>query len=775
MTNLTWVGATFERGDGYDKARGLAVYGTDVTLPRMLHAKMLRSSLPHARVLHVDTDRAKRLPGVKAVVTGRDHPDSQWGMMLADQSIYAVDRVRYVGEAVAGVAAIDEDTAQEALELIQVEYEELPALFDPADAMAPGAPLLHPNLDKYECNRKLFSPVPETNICNHFRLRRGDVEEGFRQSDLIFEDSYEIPMVQHCPLEPHACVAQLSPQGKLTVWSNTQGPFLTREQIAKGLRLYQSDVRVVCTYVGGAFGGKISGIVEILAGALALRSDNRPVRLEMTREEEFVSTFVRQPVKGTYKTGVQRNGDFLARKVRLVWDAGAYGDYEILVSRNAGYASAGPYRIPHVWIDSYCVYTNKSVGGAYRGFGVPETCFGYEGQLDRIAREIGMDPVDLRLRNGVETGDLTPTGQRLEGVGLKECVRRAAVAMGEQGGVALSSGKRRGRGFACMSKFTVTGARVQSAIKINEDGSAVLLTSAVEHGQGAHTVLRQIAGEALGLDPRCISVGHPDTSMTPYGWETSASKTTFFDGNAVRRAAEDAKHQLFQAASVVLEAAPEDLETKDGRIFPRGISDRSLSFADVAMGVFGPDGRVVGGPILGRGHFTPVDGTLLDLETGQGRKPAVFWMFAAQGAQVEVDEETGEVRILKLTAAHDVGKAINYNGCIGQVEGALGQGLGTALFEEMRVESGVVLNPNLMEYKIPCALDMPPLVPMVVEEAHPEGPYGAKGVGEPGLAPTAAAVANAIYDAIGVQVKTIPFTPERVLHAMNSAKDQAAG
>ncbi|MBI2880487.1 MAG: xanthine dehydrogenase family protein [Candidatus Tectomicrobia bacterium] len=765
MTERTWVGASYERGDGYDKARGLAVYGTDVALPGMLHAKVLRSPLPHARILHVDVDRARRLRGVKAVVAGRDLPDSHWGMMLADQPVYAVDRVRYVGEAVAGVAAADEDAAQEALDLIRVEYEELPPLFDPEEAMAPGAPLLHPDLEHYACNRKFFFPVPGTNICNYFRLRRGDVEEGFRSSDLVFEDTFEIPMVQHCPLEPHACVAHLSPQGKLTIWSNTQGAYLTREQVARGLKLPQSDVRIVCTYVGGAFGGKISGVVEVLAGALALRTDHRPVRLGLTREEEFVSTFVRQPAKVTYKTGVRRNGDFLARQVRLLWDTGAYGDYEVLVCRNAGYSSAGPYRIPHVRIDSYCVYTNKPVAGAYRGFGVPETCFGYEGQLDRIAREIGMDPVELRLRNGVETGDLTPTGQTLEAVGLKECLRRAAEALGGKRG-APSPGKRRGRGVAWMSKFTVTGAHVQSVIKTNEDGSAVLLTSAVEHGQGAHTVLRQIAGEALGLDPRLISVGHPDTAMTPYGWETSASKTTFFDGNAVRRAAEDAKRQLFQAAAVVLEAAPEDLEARDGRIFPRSAPERSVPFNEVSMGAVGPDGRVVGGPVLGRGHYTPVDGTLLDPETGQGRKPAVFWMFAAQGAEVEVDEETGAVRVLKLTAAHDVGKAINPDGCTGQIEGALGQGLGIALFEEMPLERGVVLNPNLLDYKIPCPLDMPPLVPMIVEEPHPEGPYGAKGVGEPGLAPTAAAIANAVYDAIGVQIKTHPFTPERVLQAL---------
>ncbi|MEE8110887.1 MAG: molybdopterin cofactor-binding domain-containing protein, partial [bacterium] len=360
------------------------------------------------------------------------------------------------------------------------------------------------------------------------------------------------------------------------------------------------------------------------------------------------------------------------------------------------------------------------------------------------------------------------TGETASAVGLKECVRRAAESL-EKERKPTASGKRCGWGIACMWKFSVPTAHVMSTIKINADGSAILNTSAVEHGQGAHTILRQIAAEALGLDPSLISVSQQDTSTSPYGWETSSSKTTFFDGNAIRLAAEDAKAHLFRAAAVLLEADPEDLETADGRIFPRGAPDRFVTFSDVAMGVFKPDGGFVGGPVLGRGHYSPLPASPTSEESGMGRKPASFWMYAAQGAEVEVDVETGEVHLLKLTAAHDVGKAINPNGCTGQIEGALAQGLGTALFEEMHLEEGQVLNPTFMDYKIPCAVDMPSLVPMLVEEHHPEGPYGAKGVGEPGLAPTAAAIANAIYDAIGVQIKSLPITPERILEAIRES------
>ena len=761
----TRIGAAYERDDGNEKATGLALYGPDVVAPRMIYAKILRSPHPHAKILHLNADRAKRVHGVRAVVSGSDFPNARWGTRLEDRPIYAVDRVRFVGEPVAGVAAVDEDTAQEALSLIQVEYEELPAVFDMEKSAAPEASLIHPDLGNYKHQSRIFNPIPGTNICNRFEFSLGDIDEGFQRSDFVYEDTYHVPMVQHCPMEPHACIARFSPKGQLIIWTTTQGLYLTREQVAQAVGLPHNDVRVVCTCVGGAFGGKISAVVETLAGALALNSNHLPVRLELTREEEFVGTFVRQPFRATYKTGVMKNGDLVAREVRSLWDTGAYGEYEIAVSRYAGFCSGGPYRIPNVRVESTCVYTNNPVAGAFRGFGVPETCFGYEAQFDRIARDLGVDPIELRLRNGLEDGDLSTTGETVHAVGLKECIRKATEPL-DRKGRGTSSAKRRGWGIACMWKFSVPTAHVVSTIEINADGSAVLNTAAVEHGQGAHTILRQIAAEALGLDAGLISVSPQDTSTSPYGWETSSSKTTFFDGNSILLAAQDAKAQLFRAAAVLLEAAPEDLDTKNGRIFPRGSPDRSVGFGDVAMGVFKPDGGFVGGPVLGRGHYTPLPASPASGEAGMGRKSASFWMYAAQGAEVEVDEETGEVRLLKLTAAHDVGKAMNPNGCEGQIEGALGQGLGTALHEEMRLEQGVVLNPTFMDYKIPCMLDVPSLFPRIVEEQHPEGPYGAKGVGEPGLAPTAPAIANAVYDAIGVQINALPLTPERVLEAI---------
>ncbi|MFQ5691945.1 MAG: xanthine dehydrogenase family protein molybdopterin-binding subunit, partial [Nitrospinota bacterium] len=498
--DLKFVGHRTERADTLEKATGRAVFGTDIYFPGLLSGKVLRSPRPHALIKKIDTSRAKRLPGVRAVVTGADFPDSYWGSYLKDQTIYATDRVRYVGQPIAAVAAVDDSTAQEAVERIDVEYEDLPAVFDVEEAIREDAPLIHPDLGNYFIAEAFFRSVPGTNIPNHFRLRHGDVDKGFSESDEVFEDRYEVPMIQHCPMEPHASVAQADFSGKVTIWSSTQGPYLTRGQVANALGLPMNKVRIVGTYCGGAFGGKISACNEVISGSLAVHTGGNPVRLVFTREEEFVAGFVRQRVVGYYKTGVKRDGRFVARQIRLLWDTGAFGDYEISVARSAGYAASGPYQIPNVHIDSYAVYTNKPVAGAFRGFGVPETCFCYEQQLERIARELGLDPMEVREKNLVREGSVTPTGQPLRAVGLKECLDKARDALGwaPRENPKDRPNIRRGRGVACMYKFTVHQISVMANLKMNEDGSLLLQTAAVEHGQGAHTILRQNAAEELG-------------------------------------------------------------------------------------------------------------------------------------------------------------------------------------------------------------------------------------------------------------------------------------
>lgn len=777
MTRVGRVGTNLPRGDGGKKGTGAAQYVTDFYPEGCLHARVLRSARPHARIRSVRTEKARRVRGVEAIVTGRDYPNSYWGTYLFDQTPFAVDKVRCVGEPVAALAGGDGDAVEEAAGLIEVDYEDLPAVFDAREAMSPGAPLVHEDLGAYRRVPRHVMPIAGTNVCNHFKLRKGSSEEGFRNSDLVFEDAYRVPMVQHCPMEPHACVALFETRGRLTLWTSTQGPHLARDQVAGALGLSPPQVRVLAPYCGGGFGGKISACAEVLCAAVALKVPDRPVRLVFDREEEFAATFVRQELIAEYRTGVKKDGTLMAREVKLIWDTGAFGDYEVSVSRSAGYNSPGPYRIPHVKVDSYCVYTNKPKAGAFRGFGAAEVCFCYEQQLDRIAKELGIDPLKIRRKNIVREGDESPTGQVLVGVGLEECLRRVGEDLGPIGGASgdPKGRRRRARGIACMMKSTVSQVRADAEIEVRDDGSVLLKTSAVEHGQGAHTILGQIAAEELGCDPSAVVVDSVDTGSSPYSSPTSASKTTFFDGNAVRRAASDARRRILDTAAQVLEANPEDLVVRDGEVFLPGTPQRKIPIAHLKRA---SSGGADEGPFVGKASYTVEGATPLDPETGQGARPAAFFMYAAQGAEVEVDLETGAVEVLRLVAAHDVGRAVNPKGCEGQIEGALTQGLGTALFEELKCEGGVLVNANLGDYKIPCALDVPRLTPGLVEVPIPDGPWGAKGVGEPGLVPTAAAIGNAIFAATGLQMKTLPFAPEKVLEALGprgKARPPASG
>ena len=757
--DVPYIGENVVREDGREKSTGSAQYATDVRLEDALTVKILRSPRPHARIRSLDVEAAQQVGGVEVVVTGQDYPDIFWGTFLRDQNIFAVDKVRFAGQPVAAVAGGDPDALTEALERIAIDYEDLPAVFDSHEAMEPGAPILHERLGDYQRNEAFIFPKPGTNICNHFRLHKGDVEKGFRKADILFEDAYEVPMVQHCPMEPHTCTALYEPCGRLNLWASTQGPHLVRRQVAEALGFELSRVRVMAPYCGGGFGGKISAIAELLASAVALKLPGRPVQLIFEREEEFGSSFVRQAFLCEYRTGVLKDGTLVARQVKLIWDAGAFGDYEASVCRTAGSNAAGPYRIPNVQIDSYCVYTNKPVAGAFRGFGVSEVCFGYEQQLDRIALEIGIDPLEIRLRNGFQEGNEHAMGQSLAGVGLAECLKKVREALGPLEPLPSADGGKtlRGRGIACMSKTTAGAAFADAEIEIQRDGSILLRTSAVEHGQGSHTILRQMAAAEMGCELSSVAVASIDTDFSPPTSQTSASKTTFFDGNAVRLAAADARRRILDKAAEALEADPADLSVEKGRIFSKGTPERGISIAEIAQGAE---------TIRGRGSFRLEDATGMDPETGQGKRPAAYLMFAAQGAEVEVDVETGRFKVLRLVAAHDVGQAIHGQACEGQIEGALVQGLGTAMFEELQCEQGVLTNGNLGDYKIPCALDTPPLVPIIVEEPVPDGPWGAKGIGEPGLVPTAPAIGNALFAALGRPIKSLPFTPDKILSAL---------
>ena len=596
MSELAYVGQRVVRVDAAEKVTGRAVYGVDLKLPGMLHAKILRSSVPHARIVRIDTTKAERLRGVRAVVTGKDAPYTHNASIIKDWPFFAQEKVRHVGEAVAAVAAVDDETADEALELIEVEYDELPAVFDAEEAMKPAAPLVHERMADYP-RAAAFNPVPGTNICNYFKLRRGDVERAFAGAAVVVEERYTTAMMQHCPMEVHVAVGQRGTDGRLTVWTSAQSPYWTRFELATALGIPMSDIRVIIPYVGGGFGAKHAVKVEQYVIALAMKTGNRPVRLALTRAEEFGASLVRQPTIIDIKTGAARDGQVLARQIKILWNTGAYADLSPAVSRNAGFAAAGPYVIPNVWIDSYCIYTNQPVSGAFRGFGVPEVTWAGESQLDVVAQKLGIDPLELRLQNAVEEGSESVLGEVLHSVGVKECLRRAADAVGWR--EPKTAG--RGRGIACMHKSTGTPTSSAGFVKLNEDGTVSLLSGAVEMGQGSATVLAQIVAEDLGVKPEHIRVVAPDTDVTPYERSSTSSRTTFHAGNALLAAAGDAKRQILEIASDLLEAAPEDLELHDERVWVKGVPDRSVPLSKLWQAGMYSRGQY---PILGRGAYS---------------------------------------------------------------------------------------------------------------------------------------------------------------------------
>jgi carbon-monoxide dehydrogenase large subunit len=761
------VGRSITRVDAVEKLTGRWVYGADYRLPGMLYGKVLRSPYPHARILNIDISQARRVPGVRAVITGKDAPYVH-GSAIKDEPFLAQGKVRYAGEAVAAVAATSEESAEEAVELIQVEYEELPALFDPLVAMRPGTILIHEALGSYEYE-PIFSPCPGTNIANHAKIRRGDLDQGFRESDEVFEDVFTTQYVQHAPLEPHAAIAQIAGNGRVIIWTNTQAPYNIQRDMAHALKLPQSQVRVIGTPPGGGFGSKLYARLEPLVIALAMHTEGKPVKITYTREEEFNACVTKHPTHLTFKTGIKRDGTLVARKITAVFNTGGYADTGPLVSRNGCVSGTGPYRIPHVWVDSYCVYTNSPLGGAFRGYGVPQLSWAHESQMDMMAHRLGIDTLELRLRNLFEVGDTTCTGEVLrQSVGVRETLARAmeVSGFGRPAPPLERPNVVRGQGLSTVHKLTYTPTTSTAVVKLNQDGSVTVLTSSIELGQGAHTALSQLVAQKLGVPMERVSLSAPDTDYTPYDQSTSGSRTVFHMGNAVLRAAGDIMRQLCELAAPILDVPVESLECRDGAVWSKERPRGTKTYAEVIRARYGARGTT----IQGRGTFTPPAAVPPDKETGQSPKVSAFWMYATHVADVEVDLETGRVKVLRMVAAHDVGKAINPVGVEAQIEGGVVQGLGATLSEELLVQDGVVLNPSFVEYKIPTALDVPEIMPIIVEAPHEDGPYGAKGLAEVVLAPTSAAVANALFNATGVRITDLPITPEKVLRGLRALK-----
>ena len=759
------AGTNAHRVDGIEKVTGKAVYTGDIELPGMGYAKILRSPLPHARLLKVDASKAKELPGVIATLTRDDIKDFnyKYGATYKDQSIVAVDKVRYVGDPIAAVMAEDPAIAEAALDLIEVEYEELPMVTTIEAATAPGAIQVHEgDVARAELRGSTYG-APErfngTNICYYLGFGRGDVEKAFAKADHIYEDTFRFQKVQHYSLEAHINIASFDGE-KLTVWASCQDPFTLRDHLAGIFRLPFSRVRVIVPYVGGGYGGKLYVKAEPIAAALSWKT-RRPVKLALSVNESF-KTVTRHPARVTLKTAVTQDGRLLARECQIYMDTGAYADAGPRVTQKAGYRSLGPYKIPHAKVEAHGVYTNTVPAGAFRGFGALQVTWAYESQMDMIADRLAIDPLDFRLKNLLKKGDLYTAGDTPVDCDLEEGLLKVADAINWR---QKTDAPNRAKGLSCCIKdgggtYKVAGATV----KMSSDGSVMLLTGTVEVGQGPRTALTQVVAEELGLSIDQITVAQLDTDVTPYDISTSASSSMVVMGLAVQRAAQDAKQQLIQCAAKVLKQKPDSLILKNGEV--HGQNGQSLSYSKVIVDFFGSKA----GEIIAKGLYKDKRSPKAVLGS-----TATFWEVGWGGVEVEVDRETGVVRLLNYVSVCDTGKAINPQQCIGQDEGAVMFGIGHSLMEEMVYEDGQMLNPNLVDYRVPAFRDLPDAFhTILIENGNGPGPFGSKGIGEGGLLPVASAIANAVSRAVGVRIQDLPLTPPKIWRALQ-AQSQTEG
>lgn len=732
------VGVSVPRLDAVEKVTGQATYVGDIQLPGMMHAKVLPSPLPHARITHIDATAAQQLPGVAAVLT-RDQLrdiDPYYGAVVRDRPILAMDKVRYQGEPVAAVAAVDEATAHKALTLIRVTYEELPVLVDIETALAADAPRIH-----------------TSNLCHQYHYDWGDVEAGFAQADHVFEDTFTFPMVYHYALEPHTAVAHYTPQG-ITVWATAQHPFQVRADLARMFALPLQRVQVIVPYVGGGFGSKSYTKIEPLVVSLS-RAAGGPVRLALSVEEAFKTTR-RHAARCTIKTGVRQDGTFVARQCRVLLDTGAYADNGPLVCQRAGDRIPGPYRFPHLDVSSYAVYTNTTPAGSFRSIGAPQAAWASESQVDMIAAALGIDPLEVRLKNLVTRGEEVRRGMRpLDGdpaMGLRQAAR--AIAWGTVH--ADPPGVKRGKGLGCNVSNVGSVPTSTAIVRMHVDGSLTVMVGTTEIGQGSRGVLAQVTAEELGVPVAQVTVVASDTAIVPYDRSTGSSRSTTLMGLAVQAAAQEVQTQLLTLAARHFERAPDALVVRQGRVYDQ---DDGVTFSELIQEEFGRDA----GELIGRGYVSPRQ------HGGRLMQSPVFWEVGIAAVEVEVDEETGVVRLPRYISVADVGKAINPQQCEAQDEGAVMQGIGHTLFEAMHYEAGQLLNPNLIDYRVPTFSDVPALFhTILVENEDGPGPFHAKGLGEGGIVAVAPAVANAIYHATGVRITELPLTPERVWRALHT-------
>jgi CO/xanthine dehydrogenase Mo-binding subunit len=745
------------RGDFAEKVTGRAEFISDLSIPGMLHGKILRSPIPHGRIRSIDASEALAMPGVVAVLTGADIAglDANWGLFLKDRPVIAVDRVRYVGEPVAMVAAVDERTAEEALELIQVDYEALPFVTDAHAALATDAPLLHENLatlkDFYFKGEA--KPVPGTNIYQNYRYEHGDVEKAFAEADHCFEDEFEFPMVFHYAMEPHCVIASFTEDG-LTVWSCGQSPTAVQKVLARVFKLPLARIRIISPYVGGGFGGKASVKIDPLVAALAWKAQ-RPVRVCLSISESML-TARRLNAHVTVKTAVRSDGTLLGKSVRVLMNGGAYADTGPAVAIKAANRAIGPYHFPNLRLESVAVYTNTVPGAAFRSIGGPQAVWAIESQMDIIAGKLGVDPIELRYRNMLKRGEHVRPDLRPIDVDMAEAMGMASQAMSRieasDPDVRLSNGTA--LGISDPGILPVAGLMLRLKI----DGSVLVICNSVEIGQGIREVLRRMVAEHLAQPLSAVSVLTPDTAVAPFDWGTGASRSSLMMGLAIEDAAEDIKRQLAQIAATVLGVDPATVKLRDGGVVA---GDRDCSFIELLHAYYGIDS----GDIIGIGRISP--------QSREGRlaQAPLFWETAAARCGIDVDTETGEIRVRRYVSVADIGRVINRSGAEGQDEGAAIMGMGHALSEELIYSDGQPINATMIDYHVPTIDEVPDVFTTVlIENFDGPGPGGMRGMGEGAILPMAPAIANALASGFGVRVRQLPLTPERVWRALQEKK-----
>ena len=745
------IGRSPPRVEARAKVSGTVEYIHNLRVPGMLHGKIHRSTIPHGRIARIDIAAAAALPGVARIVTGEDIraiiPEPYFGPAFHDQPILALDKVRFAGEPVAVALAADPHLAERAAQIIAVEYDPLPSVFDEIEAV--GSPVFVHDVLKPAgtfADLKHLAGKRDTNVALDFHLRRGDADAAFATADRVFEHSFRTPQQMHTPLEPHVCVADAQ-DGAVTIHSSTQTPSFVRIEIARLLGWPENRVRVKTAFLGGGFGAKVYVKLEALAVALSLLA-GRPVKLALTMTEQFF-TISKHASTFRIKSAVTRDGRITARRCEVFYNGGAYADIGPRVAQKSGFSAAGPYDIPNVAIDSYEIYTNRPPAGALRGFGVPQLVWAYESHTDLIARALGLDPVAFRRANLLRDGAAQATGTVMRDAGLVAVLDRIVARIGWDQPFDRGAGTiKRGRGVAIGFKASISPTTSAAHLAIAADGSVTLYCSTVDMGQGSTTAMAQIAAETLGIAAEAVRVVAPDTDVTPYDMGTLGSRSTFHMGHAVRLAAEDAKTKL--AALAAEAGVPEGSNLPIPEIFRRRYGMQACT-------------------IIGGGSYIP-SYSPPDPETGLTSNATPFWMVGGSGAEVEVDTETGQVRVTRLVTVADGGTPVNPRIVETQISGAAIMQFGFTLLEAMEFTEGQLRNPSLADYKIPGIRDLPPRFEVAsIDAAQSTGPYGAKGVGESGTFGVSPAIANAIEDAVGVRITELPITSEAVYRALRRA------